>query len=321
MIRLGILGASRIAPPALIAPAKARDDVALQAVAARDPERARAYAREHGIAEVADSYEALVAREDVDLIYNGLPASEHPALTILALKSGKAVLSEKPFCLDARQARQMVEAATASGRPLIEAYHYRYHPVIRRAEALIREGAIGAPIRAEANFLAPIARTPGELRWERRLGGGALMDLGCYPLHALRTLLGAEPRVVSAEAVFEHGVDASLSADLDFAGVPARIATSMVSQSRGATLTIEGDAGSLEIVNFIAPQIGCRFTLRRGGKPEALDVSGPATYAAQLDHVLAVMAGREAPLTGGEDAVRQMEAIDSLYAAARRPAA
>ena len=321
MIRIGILGASRIAPPALIAPARERDDVTLQAVAARDPSRARAYAEEHGIAEVADSYEALVARDDLNLIYNGLPASEHPRLTIMALEAGKAVLCEKPFCLDAAEARRMVDASKATGRPLIEAYHYRYHAVIRRAEALIRDGAIGKPVRAEAHFNAPIPRNPGELRWTRALGGGALMDLGCYPLHALRTLLGGEPTIVSAEGAFEDGVDASLSAELLIAGVPAKIATSMVSEARGATLRIEGESGSLEIVNFIAPQFGCRFTLTREGKTEALDVSGPSTYAAQLDHVVAVMEERETPLTGGEDAVRQMEAIDALYAAAGRPPA
>ena len=318
MLRIGLLGASRIAPAAVIAPARGRSDVEIVAVGARDPARAAAWADEHGVPQVAPSYDALVEREDVDLVYIALPPAAHLEWTRRALAAGKAVLCEKPFAMDAAEARAMVAAAEAANRPLIEAYHYRFHDVMRRAEALLAEGAIGPITAASAHFHAPIRRTPTELRWIRAQGGGGLMDLGCYPLHALRTLLKSEPVIVSASGEFEDGVDATLEARLDFSGIPAKLACSMTAERFSAGLRLEGERGRIEIVNFIAPQMGCRFTVTRNGATEELGVSGPTTYEAQLQHVVEVLDGRSAPLTGGADAIAQMDAIDAIYAAAGR---
>jgi predicted dehydrogenase len=265
-IRIGLLGASRIAPPAVIAPAREDGRFIITAVAARDPERARAYAKTHGIAAIAADYAELVRREDVDVVYNGLPPAGHAEWTIAALEAGKSVLCEKPFARDAAEACAMVEAAQRAGRPLIEAFHYRFHRVMCEAEALVREGRLGRIVRASARFDAPIANAPGELRWSRVQGGGALMDLGTYPLHALRTLLGEAPCVESAEARFEDGVDAELSGRLAFpSGARAQIACSMVVERPMARLELTGERGSLEIVNFIAPQRGCRFVVTIDG--------------------------------------------------------
>jgi predicted dehydrogenase len=320
-LRIGLLGASRIAPTAVIAPARDRGDVQVTAVAARDRDRARAFAAEHDIPEAAESYAALIGREDVDLVYNGLPPAAHLEWTVAALEAGKAVLCEKPFAMDSGQAELMVEAARGTGGLLIEAFHYRHHRVMHDALALVRSGAIGRVQRADAVFEAPIPRTDTELRWRRELGGGGLMDLGTYPVHALRTLLGAEPVVRSAEGTFEDGVDVTLSAVLDFDGVEGRIQTALVAPQRRAELTLVGDAGRLKIVNFIAPQYGCRFTLERDGEVEERPTDGPTTYQAQLDHVLAVIGGMTQPLLGLDDPVAQMRAIDAIYAAAGRPPA
>ena len=199
MLKIGLLGASKIAPNAVIAPARDRADVIVQAVGARDPDRARGYAQTHDIPEVADSYAALIERDDIDLVYIALPPAAHLEWARHALAAGKAVLCEKPFAMDATQARLMVAAATVARHPLIEAFHYRFHQVIRTARRLIKDGAIGNPRGGRAYFNLTIAKTPGELRWIRGQGGGALMDLGCYPLHALRTLFDTEPRIVRAE--------------------------------------------------------------------------------------------------------------------------
>ena len=320
MLKIGLLGASKIAPTAVIVPAKARADVVIQAVGARDPDRARAYAATHGIPEVAAGYAALVERDDIDIVYIALPPAAHLEWTRRALAAGKAVLCEKPFAMNAAEARAMVAAATAARRPLIEAFHYRFHQVVRTAERLIRDGAIGNPRSGRAAFSVPIAKTAGELRWIRSQGGGALMDLGCYPLHALRTLFGTEPRVVRAEGEFEDGVDVSTRADLMFPGdIHAEIACSMRPEKIACRLTIEGDRGSLDIVNFVGPQMGGKFTLISDGETRDLDMAGPTTYAAQLDHVVQVMNSAALPLTGGGDAVAQMAAMDAIYAAAGRP--
>jgi predicted dehydrogenase len=322
MHRIGLLGASKIARGAVIAAAKNNPDFEVVAVGARDPARARAYADEHGIAHVAGSYAELVRRDDVDVVYNALPPVGHAEWTIAALEAGKAVLCEKPFAMNAAEARAMTDAATRTGKLLMEAFHYRFHNVIRRAEALLRGGALGRLTRASAEFKGTIARSPDELRWRRDLGGGGLMDLGCYPTHALRTLVGEEPRVVEAEGRFEDGVDVELSARLVFpGGVEASLACAMVAPGFSAPLKIEGERGSLEIVNYLAPQMGCRFSTTIDGGTETQPTDGPTTYEAQLIHLAEVLAGKTAPLTGGVDAVGNMTAIDAIYAAAGRPSA
>ncbi|MGA2950772.1 MAG: Gfo/Idh/MocA family oxidoreductase [Caulobacteraceae bacterium] len=321
-IRIGLLGASRIARGAVIAPARDNPAFVVTAVAARDPERARGYAAEHGVPFVSDDYDALVRRDDIDLVYNALPPAGHKRWTIAALEAGKHVLCEKPFARNAGEAREMVEAAEAAGRVLVEAFHYRFHNVIRAAVALIREGALGEVRSAEARFQVPVPKSAGELRWSAEQSGGALMDLGCYPVHALRTLVG-EPGVVQAEGVFEGGVDAAIKAEFSFAnGAVGEVACSMIEPSFDARLQVTGERGTLEIVNFLAPQIRqlpCRFTTVIDGVPRDHATDGPSTYAAQLTHVAEVLAGRTAPLTGGADAIANMTTIDAIYAAAGRP--
>ncbi|MGI8841573.1 MAG: Gfo/Idh/MocA family protein [Caulobacteraceae bacterium] len=318
VFRVGLLGASRIARTAVIEPARRAEGFLVSAVAARDPARAADYAREHGIPAVAEDYAALIARDDVDVVYNALPPAGHAAWTIAALNASKAVLCEKPFARDAGEAAAMAEAARATGRPLLEAFHYRFHAVMRRAEALAREGILGAPHTGAAEFNVAIPRRPGELRWSADQGGGAMMDLGCYPLHAMRTLMGSEPEIASAEARFEDGVDAAMRAQIFFPGGAAvSIACSMTAPAFSASLRLGGERGSLEIVNFVAPQFGCRFAVTVNGQRREEATEGPTTYAAQLVHLHAVLTGEAAPLTGGADAIANMTAIDAIYRRAR----
>jgi predicted dehydrogenase len=317
--RIGLLGASRIAPPAVIKPAADDPNFEVTAVAARDKGRASAYAAEHGIPAVADGYAELIARDDVDVVYNALPPAGHLEWTVAALRAGKAVLCEKPFAMNAGEARVMVGAARETGGVLLEAGHYRFHNVIREAEAMLRDGLIGRITSAAAEFKVPIKKTPDELRWRADLGGGGLMDLGFYPVHALRTLLAGEPEVLAAEATFVDGVDAVMDATVRFPGdVTATVATSMVVESFSAWLRIEGEKGQLEIINFVAPQMGCRFTTTVDGVATRHEITGPTTYAAQLIHLHEVLTGKTRPLTGGDDAIANMTAIDQIYSVAGR---
>jgi len=318
--RIGLLGASRIARAAVIAPARDNPNFHVAAVAARDQDRARSYAAEHDIPHVASDYAALVRRDDLDVIYNALPPAGHAQWTIAALEAGKTVLCEKPFARNAAEARSMVQAATASGGVLIEAFHYRFHNVMRAAVALALEGALGELKSAEAIFEVPIPRTPDELRWSAEQGGGALMDLGTYTVHALRSVIGAEPEVTGAEGVFEGGVDADMRASLAFPNkIAGVIACSMTATTPRATLNVWGSRGTMVIVNFLAPQLGCRFTTVIDGEERVHGVEGPTTYAAQLSHLHEIMSGKVAPLTGGQDAIANMSVIDAIYAAAGRP--
>ncbi len=317
IIRVGILGAARIAPKAVIDPARDNPEFQIVAVAARDKSRAQVFAAQNHIPCVADGYSALVAREDVDLVYVALPHAAHMEWSIAALKAGKAVLCEKPFAMNAAGARTMAAAAKETGRPLIEAFHNRFHRVMRRALEIVASGELGRLIEADAVFDVEIPYTPGELRWIPAQGGGALMDLGCYCVHALRTIAGCEPTIASAKCTVVRGVDETTVAELRFPnGLRARLHTSMKSPRFTATLTLKGEQGSLDISNFLAPQMGCRFTVEVGGRTREEPTDGPSTYAAQLAHVADVMLRGAKPLTGGADAIANMECIDAIYAAA-----
>jgi predicted dehydrogenase len=314
-LRIGILGAAKIAPISIIGPARERDDVAVTCVAAREPARARAFAQEHGIANVANSYAELLARDDVDLVHVALVPAAHAEWSIRASEAGKAVLCEKPFSRTASEARAMVAAAQRYERPLIEAFHYFHHPVLRRALSVLASGELGVLRRLYADFDVPIPYHPQEFRWRRDLGGGALMDLGCYAVHALRHAAG-EPGVVSANADVQHGVDASLSAELAFPhGATGTISCSMLAASPRARLTVEGERGSLEILNYIVPQRGCMFRVTAESKTRDEPVTGPSTFGAQLQHLVDVCLHSAQPLTGGADAVANMDAIEAIYRA------
>jgi len=308
MIRIGLLGASRIAPKAVIDTAAARDDVTIQAIAASSQDKAQAYADKHGIPVALGGYAELAARDDVDVIYCGLPPSAHLETSLQGLAAGKMLLVEKPFAMNAAEAQQIADAVT--NKPALEAFHYRFHSQIVRAIDLLRSGAIGDIQRIDGLFHAEIKKGGGEYRWIKALGGGGVMDLGCYVIHACRSLMGSEPTVVSASATWEDGVDVDMEAILDFGGVPGRIECSMA-KPRFAVLTVQGSAGTLELGNFVAPHVGGELRLTRGGETTVEAATGPTTYAAQLDHAVTVWRGEAAPITGGADAVANMAVIDA----------
>lgn len=301
----------------MVTPAGTRDDVIVSAVAARDPARAAAYAETHGVPAVAADYAALLARDDVDLVYNGLPIAAHAEWSVRALEAGKPVLCEKAFALDEAEARTMVAAAVRADLPLIEAFHYRFHRVMLRAIEIVRSNELGPLVEASGVFEVPIPYARDEIRWRVDQGGGALGDLGCYPVHALRTLIGAEPEVARASIRLEHGVDAAAAAELRFPGeVRAELRCSMLAERPAAELVLRGERGRMKIVNFLAPQIGCRFTVEAGGETRAEPTDGPTTYEAQLAHVVGVLNGQAVPVTGGRDAVDNMALMDAIRAAA-----
>ncbi|MEM9386004.1 MAG: Gfo/Idh/MocA family oxidoreductase [Pseudomonadota bacterium] len=321
-LRIGLLGASRIAPQAILTPAATMDDVVVTRVAASSPARAEQFAAEHGIADVERDYAALLRSDQVDLVYNALPPHAHLELTLAAVSAGKAVLCEKPFAMNAAQAVRMVHAGQSASQPVIEAFHYRFHPLMDRTLELLRSDTIGRPTQLEAHFNVPIPYRAGELRHTLELGGGALMDLGCYPVHWVRAVMGTEPRVHTAHAEQgQPGIDISMHATLHFDGVPATVSCSMdtrLAPGISARLHVMGTHGHLSIDNPIAPQSGHELRWQvRSGPTQTERVTGNSTYWHQLRHVKAVMDGTASAITGGQDAIANMAAIDAIYRAAR----
>lgn len=316
MLKIGLLGASRIAPAAVIEPAARRDDVEIYAVASRRPGAADDYAAKHGITKTHDSYDDLIADPEIDLIYNALPPVDHARYSIQALEAGKHVLCEKPFALNAREAEVMVDTATRTGKRLIEAFHDRLHPVFEHLLELKSSGMLGAIDSLEAEFNAYIAFSPRELRHLPEQGGGALMDLGCYPAHWMRCFMGEEPTVISAKgSKSKTGVDLDMVAELEFSGgIPAKLRTDMKEGTvNKALFIIEGERGRIEVENPIHPHRGHSIRAYLDGGFDHYTIAGSTTYDHQLDSIVnALDTGAPHPCEGA-DAIGNMALIDAIY--------
>lgn len=319
-LRIATLGAARITPQALIKPARDLPDVEVVAVAARDPRRAETFAVKHQIGRVVDSYEALVEDPGIDAIYNPLPNGLHGVWTLRALSAGKHVLCEKPFTANAAEAETVAAAAATTGLVVMEAFHYRYHPVAARVVELVRDGAIGQLQHVESSMCIPLP-LPKDIRYRLDLAGGATMDTGCYAVHMNRTVAGAEPEVRTAEArLARPGVDRWMRAELAYPnGVTGTMTCALWSSTLlKVAIRAVGSEGEVRVFNPTGPQFGYRLTVRRGGRKERIRVDGAKrpTYSYQLEAFLHAVRDGGPVLTPPTDSVANMRVIDAIYEAA-----
>lgn len=324
-LRIGILGAARIAPLAIVSPAQSVG-ARLVAVAARDATRAQEFAQEHGVERVAPSYEELLADPEVEVVYNALPNGLHGPWNAAALRAGKHVLSEKPFAVDAAEAREVVAAAQATDHYVLEGFHYPFHPLYRRIVELVADGAIGQLRHVEAPMRMP-APDAGDPRWNLGLAGGSTMDLGCYAFHAGRhlgrVLAGGEPiieRAVARERPGQAGVDEWLSVEARYpSGATATLGSDMDSGDVwDFHLTVVGTHGSLRAAEFLRPHLDDSLVLRRDGRDDVVERLGTrSSYTYQLEAFTDLIRdGRPLPYDPLDDAVAQAAFIESAYRAA-----
>ncbi len=322
-VRIGLLSASRISVGAVIEPAQTNADVEVVAVAARDRQRATKFATTHDIPRVVDSYQELCDDPEVDVVYVSTPASSHMQWTLAGLAAGKHVFCEKPFAMNASQAVRMVEAGRAADQVLFEAFHWRYHPMAQRIGEIVASGVLGSVVELDATFTIPLM-PPDDFRWKLETGGGALMDLGCYPIQWVRFVTGTEPTVVSAQMIAglsEYGdplVDATVTAELAFpGGIAARIHSDMSESSTfRASMRVIGTEGSLVVDNPLVPQLGNSLTTTVRGVETRETIERTTTYEWQLRALVdAVRVGAAFP-TGGDDSINTMKVIDDVYTAA-----
>jgi predicted dehydrogenase len=319
-LRIGVLGAARIAPMALVKPAVAVPGVTVAAIAARDRTRAEAFARKHRIATVHSSYDELLADDSIDAVYNPLPNGLHAEWTLKALAAGKHVLCEKPFTSNESEAREVADAAAASGLVVMEAFHYRYHALAERMREIAHDGRLGETREVRTWMWFPLPKF-SDIRYDYALGGGTTMDC-CYAVHALRLVGPGEPTVVSASAAL-HGadIDRAMETSYSFAGGATGHSSASMWSHRllRFSLRVTGSRGEMRVTNFIAPQYYNRLAVTIDGQKTAERVRGEASYHAQLRAFVAAVHDGGPVLTPPEDAVVTMRLIDDIYRAAGLP--
>lgn len=255
-LRWGVLGTANIGRAAVNPAIQASHNGTLTAVASRDADRARAFARETGIPQHHGRYEDLLDDPGVDAVYIPLPNRLHREWTIRAAEAGKHILCEKPLAMDAAECLEMEAAAEANGVRLMEAFMYRFHPRTERLVALVREGAVGQVQAVRSCFTFRLTN-PSNIRLDAALGGGALMDVGCYCVNVGRTLVGEEPERVQAFAEWgETGVDLRMAGTLQFPGGVLASFDCALTLDRRETCEVAGTEGTLRIDPAFLPGTG-----------------------------------------------------------------
>jgi predicted dehydrogenase len=317
-VRIGVLGAAKIVPSGLLMPAREVPQVEVVALAARDRRRAEAFAARYGIPRVLPEYAAVVADPDIDAIYVPLPNGLHGRWTIAALEAGKHVLCEKPFAANAHEAEQMARAAERAGRLVMEAFHYRYHPLAARMRSIVASGMLGRIQRIETNVCFPLLN-PWDIRYRLDLAGGATMDAGTYTINMLRFLADGEPTVVEAHArLMSPQVDRYMQAEFRLPdGGTGRITCSLLSSTLlNVSARVLGDRGELRAINPVLPHRYHRLTVITPEGKHVEQLSQRPTYLYQLQaFARALVEGAPIP-TGPADAVANMRVIDAVYEAA-----
>src|SRR4051812_49866869 len=317
-VRLGVLGAARITPAAIVKPARSSADAELVGIAARDRARAHAFASKHGVPRVFETYADLLADPDIDAIYNPLPNGLHAEWTIAALEAGKHVLCEKPFTNNAQEAEAVAAVADRTGLVVMEAFHYRYHPLADRMRALVESGELGTLEHVETALCFPLPKF-SDIRYQYDLGGGATMDVGTYTVHLARLLGLEEPTVTSATAKLRTpDVDRAMRAELAFpSGHTGRITCSMWSRDVLKTFVrARGTRGELHVINPTNPHVWHRMRVKRDGVTRTERFSRRPTYEFQLDAFTGAVLRGEPTLTPPPDSIANMRVIDAIYVAA-----
>lgn len=319
-VRWGILSTANIGPTKVIPAMQRGEWTEVTAISSRDLGKARQTAERLGIPRAYGSYEELLADGDIDAIYNPLPNHLHVPWTIKAAEAGKHVLCEKPISMNAAEARRLIDVRDRTRVKIQEAFMVRTHPQWLNARELVKSGRIGE-LRAITGFFSYFNRDPNNIRNKPEIGGGALMDIGCYPITMSRFIFAAEPlRVLaSVERDLEMGTDRLMSAILDFPAGQASFtcSTQLASYQR---MQLCGTHGRIEIeIPFNAPpDQATRFFIHDGAdlggrNPEVRQFPACDQYTIQADLFSQAIRENSEQAIPLEDAVKNMAVIDALF--------
>jgi predicted dehydrogenase len=318
----GVIGCADIAVKKVIPSMNGSELSHVTAIASRSPERARATADTLGITKSYGSYEELLGDPEIEAVYIPLPNHLHPEWAIASAEAGKHVLCEKPLATSSAVAKQMVDAAERSGVKLMEAFMYRLHPMWAEVRRLIADGALGE-LRAIQSFFSYHNIDPDDIRNRVDAGGGALHDIGCYPVNVARMLFDAEPSDVIAtiQRDPDFGTDVLTSAVLDFDGRHAGFTCSTQLED-DQRVHIYGTAGRLvvEIPFNIPPDRPTRVLLISGGDPPVdpnvvvHQIPAADQYRVQADAFSRAIRDDTPVPTPPQDAVANIEVMERIFA-------
>ncbi|WP_435005313.1 Gfo/Idh/MocA family protein [Tundrisphaera lichenicola] len=313
-LRWGILGCARIARWQVVPAFRKVRLGTIRAISARDVGIARSTARDLRIPVVHESYRALLDDPEIDAIYIPLTNELHHQWTLEAIDAGKHVLCEKPFAMNAEQAREMAGRGQARGVIVREAFMWRHQPRTAEVLRLVRERAIGELRLIRASFSFPLGDDPWRLDPDR--GGGALSDVGCYGVNAARLFAGSEPvEVRSLAKVGKTGVDLSITAELRFEGGILALIDASYEQPLRNAYELVGSRGTIEVPDaFVSPKRPIAF-LKVDGRRRKIRFRGTNPYAIMFDDFAREVADRSPSLA--EDGVKQMAALDAIREACR----
>ena len=325
-INWGILGNANIARACIIPAIQSSHNGIVRALGTRTPSQAGHIAKKHTIQHIYPSYLDVIEDPDIDAVYNPLPNHLHHEWTIRALKHGKHVLCEKPIACNAAEAAEMVHTAKTSGLLLMEALSYRFHPRSQRIKAMVKDGSIGKPHLIRSAFCfnmgEELLQSGDNARLKPEMGGGALMDVGCYSVSLARWILDAEPEIVQAQALYhKSGVDQHFIGSLRFPNdLLATVEASFITALQ-QTYTVVGTRGVIELPHdaYIPWEKEAVFTLRSTDEEIGREHSTPGAdgYKLMIEHFAELVLGRESPLYDPEDSIRTMQVLDALAEAAR----
>ena len=325
-VRWGILGNATIARKCVIGAIQKSRNGLVHALATRSPADAAAVIAEYGINNLYEGYDALLADPAVDAVYVPLPNHLHLPWTLKALSAGKHVLCEKPLACNVAETREMAARAKATDLLLMEAYMYRFHPRSRHIKQLVDQGVIGKPCLVRSAFCYhmddDILQSVGNARLKPDMGGGALLDVGCYSVSVARWLMGAEPTAVQAQAVYHStGVDVHLVGILRFEGGKLAVLEASFISALQQTYTVVGSDGAIDLPHdaFIPWEKDAVFTLRKKDAEVGQEhvLQGKDEYQLMVEHFSDAVLGRTELDCTLDESIANMRVLDALSEAAK----
>ena len=317
ILRWGLLSTARI-NRALIEPLRASKRNTLAAVASRSQATADAYAKENKIEKAYGSYDALLADPEIDVIYNPLPNHMHAEWTIKAGEAGKHVLVEKPIALTVAEVEAMDAAAQKHRRVVAEAFMYRHHPQTIKIVDLVSGGKLGKVKLVRGTFTFQLSRE-GDIRFDPAMGGGALWDIGCYPLSFARAVLGAEPlEVFGWQVTGGTGIDETFVAQMRFPGeVYAQFNCSFAIPFI-ATAEVFGNEGRLTVPRPFQPGVKEHILLTHSnGATDTITIEGQPLYSGEVEDMADAVLLGTAPRVSLTDSRANVAVILALLESAR----